>query len=172
MRWQVIPFGDDPSKSIEEEHPVYPEHGTEPIPCGDACGVLPSCAPLAVPYVPFQQTGAKRYDQMEALSSGTLYPGLDLPFRAKKPAAAVAESPLTQLQALEFVVQELALYLDTHPSDGEAFALFQKYTAMEQEARAAYAADNGPMMRSETAACKTYTWPKDPWPWNVEEGRG
>ena len=144
MRWQVIPFGDDPSKSIEEEHPVYPEHGTEPIPCGDACGVLPSCAPLAVPYVPFQQTGAKRYDQMEALSSGTLYPGLDLPFRAKKTAAAVAESPLTQLQALEFVVQELALYLDTHPSDGEAFALFQKYTAMEQEARAAYAADNGP----------------------------
>ena len=97
---------------------MYPEHGTEPIPCGDACGVLPSCAPLAVPYVPYQQTGAKRYEQMEALSSGTLYPGLDLPFRAKPTAAGVAESPLTQLQALEFVIQELPLYLDTPPLTG------------------------------------------------------
>lgn len=149
---------------------MYPEHGTEPVPCGDACGLLPSCAPLAVPYVPFQQTGAKRYEQMEALSSGTLYPGLDLPFRAKKTAAGVAESPLTQLQALEFVVQELALYLDTHPSDGEAFALFQKYTAMEQEARTSYAAASGPVMRGDAAANKTYTWPKDPWPWNADEG--
>ena len=132
---------------------MYPEHETEPIPCGDACGVLPSCAPLAVPYVPFQQTGAKRYEQMEALSSGTLYPGLDLPFRAKKTAAGVKD-------------------LDTHPSDGEAFALFQKYTAMEQEARASYAAANGPVMRSDAAANKTYTWPKDPWPGHCEEGRG
>ena len=79
---------------------------------------------------------------------------------------------LNKINEVSFAVDDLLLYLDTHPSDGEAFALFQKYTAMEQEARAAYAADNGPMMRSETAACKTYTWPKDPWPWNVEEGRG
>ena len=158
------------SVQISPEKSQHTFCGTEPIPCGDACGVLPSCAPLAVPYVPYQQTGAKRYEQMEALSSGTLYPGLDLPFRAKPTAAGVAESPLTQLQALEFVIQELALYLDTHPSDGEAFALFQKYTAMEQEARTAYAAANGPMMRSDAAACKTYTWPKEPWPWNETNG--
>lgn len=149
---------------------MYPEHGTEPVPCGDACGVLPSCAPLAVPYVPFQQTGAKRYGEMEALSNGTLYPGLNLPFRVKPTATGVAESSLTQLQALEFVVQELALYLDTHPSDGEAFSLFQKYTAMEKEARAAYASDNGPVMRSDAAASKTYTWPNNPWPWHMTEG--
>ena len=149
---------------------MYPEHGTEPTACADTCGTMPSCAPLAVPYVPFQQSGAKRYEQMEALSNGTLYPGLNLPFRAKATAADVAETPLTQLQALEFVVLELALYLDTHPSDGEAFSLFQKYTAMEQEARAAYAAANGPVMRSDAAAGKTYTWPMDPWPWHGSNG--
>lgn len=169
MDWRETPQR-GPSKSSEEEHPLYPEHGTEPAPCADNCGVLPSCAPLAVPYVPFQQSGAKRYDQMEALSCGTLYPGLNLPFRAKAAASGVAESPLTQLQALEFVIQELALYLDTHPFDGEAFALFQKYTALEREARAAYAADNGPVMRSDAANGKTYTWPEDPWPWNECKG--
>ena len=107
---------------------------------------------------------------MDALNNGTLYPGLNLPFRAKVNAASLPQTPMTELQALEFVLQELALYLDTHPSDGEAFALFQKYTAMEQEARTAYAAANGPMMRSDTAACKTYTWPKEPWPWNETNG--
>ena len=94
---------------------MYPENGTKPTPCGDACGTLPECAPLAVPYVPFQQNSPKRYEQMDALSNGTLYPGLNLPFRAKVDAAGVPQTPLTELQALEFVVQELALYLDTPP---------------------------------------------------------
>ena len=69
---------------------MYPENGTKPTPpCGDACGTLPECAPLAVPYVPFQQNNPKRYEQMDALSNGTLYPGLNLPFRAKVDAAGV-----------------------------------------------------------------------------------
>ena len=36
--------------------------------CPDGSGTLPECAPLAVPYVPFQQTGSKRYTQQEAVS--------------------------------------------------------------------------------------------------------
>ena len=143
---------------------------TRPNTCPDANGTLPACTPLAVPFVPFQQNNPQVYTAAAGIIRGTLYPGLDLPFRAKKTAAGVAESPLTQLQALEFVVQELALYLDTHPSDGEAFALFQKYTAMEQEACTSYAAATGPVMRGDAAANKTYTWPKDPWPWNADEG--
>ena len=79
-------------------------------------------------------------------------------------------TPLTELQALEFVNQELALYLDTHPNDAEAFELFRQYTAMEQEARAAYVTNHGPVLRSETAESKTYTWLNDPWPWNFQEG--
>ena len=150
---------------------MYPENGTKPTPpCGDACGTLPECAPLAVPYVPFQQNNPKRYEQMDALSNGTLYPGLNLPFRAKVDAAGVPQTPMTELQALEFVVQELALYLDTHPSDAEAFELFRQYSPMEKDARAAFVASNGPVLRSETADCKTYTWPKEPWPWNYTEG--
>lgn len=141
-----------------------------PAACGDACGTMPSCAPLAVPYVPFQQANPNRYTQMDALANGTLYPGLNLPFRAKPTAAGLTETPMTQLQALEFVTQELALYLDTHPSDGEAFALFQQYTALEKAARADVAASCGPVMREDAAQDKTYTWLKGPWPWNYPEG--
>lgn len=149
---------------------MYPENGTKPAACSDNCGTLPECAPLAVPYVPYQQSGSKRYSQMDALNNGTLYPGLNLPFRAKPTAASVPQSPLSELQALEFVLQELALYLDTHPSDGEAFELFRQYAALEEASRAAYVAECGPVMRGETAQSKTYTWLQDPWPWNYREG--
>jgi len=95
---------------------LNPENGTMPA-CGDNYGTLPECAPLAVPYVPFQQSNPKRYSQSDALNNGTLYPGLNLPFHIKATATSVPVTPLTELQALEFVNQELALYLDTHPND-------------------------------------------------------
>ena len=141
-----------------------------PTTCGDHCGTLPECAPLAVPYVPFQQNNPKRYSQADALNNGTLYPGLNLPFRAKVNARALPQNALTELQALEFVLQELALYLDTHPNDGEAFELFRQYTALEESARATFVSQNGPVLRGETAQSKTYTWLNDPWPWNFQEG--
>ena len=94
--------------------------------CPDSNGTLPSCAGLAVPYVPFQQNNPQKYSQSEALSNGTLFPGLNLPFRLKIEGSTLPDSPLTELQALEFVVMELGTYLDTHQDDAEAFRLFQQ----------------------------------------------
>ena len=51
-----------------------------PARCPDGCGMLPECAPLAVPYVPFQQAGSRRYTQQDALNNGTLFPGSICPF--------------------------------------------------------------------------------------------
>ena len=105
---------------------MYPDHNTPtPVPpasgCSDGCGILPECAPLAVPYVPFQQTGAKRYNQADALNNGTLYPGLNLPFHIKTDGRNVVSGHLAELQALEVVLLGLGLYLDTHQDDREAF---------------------------------------------------
>ena len=44
-------------------------------------GTLPACAPLANPYVPFQNDNPERYAAGRALMKGTLFPGLDLPYR-------------------------------------------------------------------------------------------
>ena len=148
------------------------EPGTScPLPnnCPDHYGTMPSCANLAVPYVPMQQRNPKRYDQSDALGNGTLFPGLNLPFHLKVNASSLpANDPLTQLQALEFVVLELGLYLDTHTDDAEAYTLFKQYAAMERSARAAYESKYGPLMQS-ASDFGDYRWLDEPWPWNYEQ---
>ena len=44
-------------------------------------GSLPGCAPLALAQIPAQQSSEPAYKSGEALSRGTLFPGLDLPFK-------------------------------------------------------------------------------------------
>ena len=70
------------------------------------------------------------------------------------------------------MLTELGLYLDTHQGDAEAFELFRQYAAMEKEAREKYEAMSGPLFQKSAARDKTYTWLKDPWPWNFTEGGG
>ena len=153
---------------------MYPENSAPNLntnSCGDACGVLPDCAPLAVPYVPFQQSNPKRYSQQDALNNGTLFPGLNLPFRVKSEAVQALGGALAELQALEFVLVELGLYLDTHQGDAEAFTLYQQYAAMEKEAREKYEAAHGPVTQAATANAQSWSaWLNDPWPWNYQEG--
>ena len=48
--------------------------------CGVGQGRLPGCAQLAFPYIPMQENNPSRYSRMEALETGTLFPGLNLPF--------------------------------------------------------------------------------------------
>lgn len=146
------------------------ENEMKPVACADNCGTMPECAPLAVPYVPFQQTGSKRFGHCEALNHGTLFPGLDLPFRSKAAPADVVQNALNELQALEFVILELGLYLDTHQNDAEAFALFREYVELEHKAKEAYEANYGPLMLGSAARDSKFTWLRDPWPWNIQEG--
>lgn len=142
-----------------------------PMPgCPDQNGTMPACAGLAVPYVPFQQKGPKKYSQSDALSNGTLFPGLNLPFHLKVQGSSLPAGPLTELQALSFVVLELGDYLDTHPDDQEAFTLFQQYSALERTARANYETQNGPLTQSSSSADERYRWLEEPWPWNFQEG--
>ena len=138
--------------------------------CPDANGTMPSCAPLAVPYVPFQQQGSQKYDHSEALENGTLFPGLNLPFKLKVKATNIPMTPLAELQALEFVLVELGLYLDTHQNDAQAMELYRQYAALEKEGRARYEKLYGPVTQTATAQNKTWAWICDPWPWNYQEG--
>ena len=159
-----------PDKPTEGVTPEVPSTPATPAVCNALNGTLPSCAPLSVPYVPFQQTGSPKYEVAEALDNGTLFPGLNLPFFRKADAAQVPTTPLSELQALEFVLVELGLYLDTHKDDAEAMELYRQYAALEKSARERYEAQYGPVTQPATAQAKTWTWIKDPWPWNYQEG--
>ena len=140
-----------------------------PASCPDSSGTLPSCAGLAVPYVPFQQNNPQKYSQTEALSNGTLFPGLNLPFHLAVDGSSLPATPLAELQALEFVVLELGIYLDTHKDDAEAFSLFKQFSAMEKAAKAAYESKYGPITKGAAATGDSYQWLCDPWPWSYAQ---
>ena len=137
--------------------------------CENGLGTIPGCLPLAVPFVAGQNAAPARYDEKKALEEGTLFPDLNLPFHLKGNAAALADTPLNRLRALDFVLQELGLYLDTHPHDGEAFALYQQYAALERAARESYLAGSGPLCQKDAAEDSRYTWVDGPWPWQYAE---
>lgn len=157
---------------LMKEEPLLNMSETNRRPCADGQGTLPSCAPLAVPYVPFQQSGSQTYSQQEALANGTLFPGLNLPFQINTVAATPAQTGALELQALSFVLTELGMYLDTHPEDKEAFELFREYGKLAREGRRRYEAMYGPLTQQAAADRDQYTWLDDPWPWEYRQEGG
>ncbi len=143
-------------------------------PNGSGCaykqGSLPSCAPLAAAYVPMQTSSEPAYSSGEALSRGTLFPGLDLPFQNIVNKMPADSTPLRELMALNFVLQELALYLDTHQSDSAAFATYKSFLQLYNDGRSKYVELYGPITRSDLALSASYDWLKGPWPWEYVNG--
>ena len=127
-------------------------------------GMLPAQAPLANPYVPFQEVDPPKYEARKALIRGTLYPGLDLPFMGMVNEDLKPDTLLSQLQTVGFAVQELALYLDTHRDDKEALELYRSYQEMHRKLRKLYESENGPLNHMHPQE-GPYRWLDDPWPW-------
>ena len=133
-------------------------------------GLLPDEAPLAMAYVPIQKSAEPAYESIDALSKGTLFPGLDLPFMNLINKNELPVTPLTELQTLGFVLQELALYLDTHRDDKEAFEVFKDFQKLYAKGREKYEKDCGPLTHM-SAMENGYSWLCDPWPWEYAANR-
>ncbi|MBR4549555.1 MAG: spore coat protein CotJB [Oscillospiraceae bacterium] len=115
-------------------------------------------------YVPMQTSAAPAYEAEDALLRGTLFPGLDLPFMGLV-NRDLPSTPLAEMMAIDFVVDELELYLDTHAEDEEAFALYQTMLSLQKEARERYARRCGPILQSDMLGMDSYAWLSGPWPW-------
>ena len=137
--------------------------------CGYKCGALPSCAPLAVGFVPAQENAQARYETEKALVRGTLFPGLDLPFMGMVNSKEKTGTALVQVQELGFALRELGLYLDTHAADDEAAALYNQYAERYEDAMQQYQQSGAALTQLESAQSGTYTWLNDPWPWDYRE---
>ena len=133
-------------------------------------GRLPAIAPLAVPFVPFQMDNPAKYEPRKALVRGTLFPGLDLPFMGMVNKNEKPVTPLTELQTMAFVIQELALYLDTHRDDGEALDLYRQYQRLYQEGVQKYEKMCGPLTHMSVTEGE-YKWLDEPWPWEYAKNR-
>ncbi len=127
-------------------------------------GSLPGSAPLAAAYVPMQTSVTPAYEADDALMRGTLFPGLDLPFMGVINETLPC-SPASELMAVDFVVDELELYLDTHAEDEEAFALYQTMLALRAEAHERYVQRCGPINQHDMLGMESFAWLNGPWPW-------
>ena len=63
-----------------------------------------------------------------------------------------------------FALDEITLYLDTHPTDPQAREYYQYAQRANQEAVAAYEQSYGPLMSSQVNA-GSWSWANNPWPW-------
>lgn len=142
------------------------------VACDVTEGSLPgACASMVFPYVAMQGENPQRYNQKDALAVGTLFPGLHLPFfKETQKRMQCNNTALCELMALEFAINELGLYLDTHRNDKEALQLYTNYVTLAKEGRQRYEAAYGPLQQTAVTLSGGYTWLDDPWPWDNKGG--
>lgn len=75
---------------------------------------------------------------------------------------------LRRIQICDFVLTELGLFLNTHPTCQEAMELFDKYNDMRQNAAEDFVKQFGPLVMSDSYETKKWCWICGPWPWERE----
>lgn len=97
------------------------------------------------------------YQAEAALKAGTLFPELHKPMRGYCPEGGLCSDAC---QAEAFMLWELRLYINTHPDDKEAIALFRHLCkeAGEPNYATTFLTDGN---------CANWGWAKDPWPWEI-----
>lgn len=138
--------------------------------CSSREGMLPLCAPLGMSYVPPQASAAPAYEPNQALLRGTLFPGLDLPFMNVVNKGKLTGTPLGELMAIDFVIKELNLYLDTHKDDTDAFETLKTMITLYEEGKSRYVKKYGPLTIYDLKHAENFSWICDPWPWDYNEG--
>ncbi|WP_297988088.1 spore coat protein CotJB [Anoxybacillus sp.] len=75
---------------------------------------------------------------------------------------------LHQLQAIDFVLVDLTLYLDTHPNDYEAIRQFNELSLERRKLKKQYETQFGPLQQYGNSYSQyPWDWSKTPWPWQV-----
>lgn len=63
-----------------------------------------------------------------------------------------------------FALDDILLYLDTHPTDVEAMTYYRYAQQANRDAVRAYEQVYGPLMITQVAS-DDWPWMKNPWPW-------
>ena len=79
---------------------------------------------------------------------------------------------MAKIQETSFALDDVRLYLDTHPDDGQGLALFKKMLAERKTLLLAYAQQFYPLtvdciadLYEKNPASDCYCWQKGPMPW-------
>ena len=75
---------------------------------------------------------------------------------------------LAQIYEIGFAMDDIVLYLDTHPTDQNALTYYQEVKRLQDEAVGYYEATYGPLFYGDVDVSKDgWSWINDPWPWEV-----
>ena len=73
---------------------------------------------------------------------------------------------LKEIMALNFAVNDLVLYLDTHPSDCRAIRMHSEYAEKVMKLTEEYQKLYGPLTVNFTSTNDNcWQWSDEPWPW-------
>lgn len=75
---------------------------------------------------------------------------------------------LKKLQSYRFAAYDMLLYLDTHPKDKKAFAMFKELVEKTKKLINEYEKEFGPLTPFAAAKCDRFNWLESPWPWEKE----
>lgn len=146
----------------------------------DQCCPCPEV--LAMAAVPLQEW-CEPYDWNTALSEGTIFPCLNLPFfkapegktqlkptgSSLDPVQKEREALMGKITSISFAINDLTLYLDTHPTCTKGAPVFYELTKMRLELLAEYAQKYYPLTQSSIVTGnlnpECYGWAEGPMPW-------
>ncbi len=75
---------------------------------------------------------------------------------------------LEELQALDFVLVELNLFLDTHKGDAQALQQYNHFSELRRKVACEIEASYGPLMHfGHSLSNFPWQWTDTPWPWQV-----
>ena len=70
---------------------------------------------------------------------------------------------LKKLQAASFALDDIQLFLDTHPNDRNALECFAKYQRIYEELCAEFEEKFGALTAKKVDTNKGWTWVENPW---------
>lgn len=72
---------------------------------------------------------------------------------------------LQWINYVSFAVNDIVLYLDTHPDDEDALNYLRHYKELRKQGLRAYADQYGPLTIDSAKVGDCWLWAEQPWPW-------
>lgn len=73
-----------------------------------------------------------------------------------------------EIARVSFTMDELRLFLDTHPCDKEALSAFAELRKKREKLLESYESLYGPMEAYRAGGSEKWNWVAQPWPWEKE----